>query len=62
MHELCTGYACLKRFNKKEGAVQLNLILIINVPITQSKPIRAVIPIGASAGTNAAGCVMRQRS
>ena len=35
---------------KKEGG-QMNLLRIMNVPITHSKPTRAMIPCGVSAGT-----------
>ncbi|MCK4458673.1 MAG: hypothetical protein KAT13_06210 [Methanosarcinales archaeon] len=34
----------------------MNLLRILIVPITQSKPIKVTIPCGASAGTGAGVC------
>ena len=45
----------LNGFGKKREEVQLNLLLILIIPITHNKPIRAIIPGGVSAGTSVGG-------
>ena len=50
-----SGVGAVEWIGKKREEVQSNLLLILFTPITHSKPTRATIPGGVSAGTSAGG-------